>query len=211
MAMIAGSSDAPAAYGYHDAQPMTETLRKEYAKLRRRPFLMPLGFPVAGAILLLAVAAWLVISASTTTVFVMRHAEAAPEQGGDPGLSLAGQVRAERLVEVFASQPGRMALDGVIVSDRRRTQDTARPLANALGIPVVVVPADDPRGAVRRALDEFHGGRVLIIGHANTVPGIVRELSGEQVPAMAETDYQTLYVVARPQFSRRSVAVLHLP
>ena len=28
---------------------------------------------------------------------------------------------------------------------------------------------------------------------------------------MAETDYQTLYVVARPQFSRRSVAVLHLP
>lgn len=190
---------------------MTEPLRKEYAKLRRRPFLVPLGFPVAGAILLLAVAVWLVLSASTTTIFVMRHAEAASGEGDDPGLSLAGQVRAERLAEVFASQPGALALDGVIVSDRRRTQDTARPLANALGIPVVVVPADDPRAAARHALDEFHGGRVLVIGHANTVPEIIRELSGEQVPPMAETDYQTLYVVARPQFSRESVAVLRLP
>jgi hypothetical protein len=52
---------------------------------------------------------------------------------------------------------------------------------------------------------------VLIIGHSNTVPDIVRELSGERVPDIAETDYGTLYVVSRPRFSRSSVAVLHLP
>jgi len=190
---------------------MTESLRKEYAKLRRRPFLMPLGFPVVGAVVLLAVAAWFVVSASTTTVFVIRHAEASNEAGGDPALSPAGESRAARLVEVFAAQPGEFALDGIIVSEFRRTQETARPLANALGIPVVVVPADDARAAARRALDEFHGGRVLIVGHSNTVPAIVRELSGDQVPAIAESDYGTVYVVSRPQFSRESVVVLRLP
>ncbi len=190
---------------------MSESLQKEYAKLRRRPFLMPLGFPVAGVLLSLLIAVWLVVSASTTTIFVLRHAEAAAEGGPDPALSSAGELRAERLAQVFASQPGDLALDGVIVSSRRRTQDTARPLANALGIPVVVVDSTEPREIARRALDEFQGGRVLIVGHANTVPGIVRELSGHEVPAVSETDYGTVYVVARPQFSRESVTVLRLP
>lgn len=190
---------------------MTESLHKEHARLRRRPFLMPLGFPVAGVIVLLLLAAWIVVSASTTTVFVMRHAETSATPAGDPALSLAGELRAARLVNVFGSQPGAHALDGIIVCEHRRSQDTARPLANSLGIPVVVVSGDDPRGTARRALDEFHGGRVLIVGHANTVPDIVRELSGEPVPAMAETEYGTLYVVSMPQFSRKSVTALRLP
>ncbi|KPK13433.1 MAG: hypothetical protein AMJ67_17555 [Betaproteobacteria bacterium SG8_41] len=189
---------------------MSESLHKEYAKLRRRPFLMPLGFPVAGALLLLVIAGWLVVSASTTTIFVMRHAETAAE-GPDPGLSPAGELRAERLAQVFASPGGDFALDGVVVSSRRRTQDTARPLANALGIPVVVVESDEAAAMARRALEEFHGRHVLVIGHSNTVPGIVRELSGRDVPPMSETDYGTVYVVARPQFSRESVTVLRLP
>lgn len=190
---------------------MAESLQKEHAKLRRRPFLMPLGFPVAGAIVLLAVAAWLVASASTTTVFVIRHAEAEAGAGDDPPLSPAGSLRAERLVEVFASGPAGFALDGVIVSQFRRTQDTARPLANALGIPVVVVDADEPGGAARRAMAEFQGGRVLIVGHSNTVPAIVRALSGDAVPPMAESEYGTVYVVSRPRYSRKSVTALRLP
>jgi phosphohistidine phosphatase SixA len=189
---------------------MTESLHKEYAKLRRRPFLMPLGFPVAGVLLLLVIAGWLVMSASTTTIFVMRHAETAPD-GPDAGLSLAGELRAEQLAEVFASQKGDLALDGVVVSSLRRTQDTARPLANALGIPVVVVESGEPRAMARRAIDEFHAGRVLVIGHSNTVPEIVLELSGREVPPMSESDYGTVYVVARPQFSRKSVTLLRLP
>jgi hypothetical protein len=69
----------------------------------------------------------------------------------------------------------------VIVSEFRRTQDTVRPLANRLGIPVIVVPAEEPARAAKRALAENRGGRVLIVGHSDTVPEIVRELSGIEV------------------------------
>ncbi len=190
---------------------MTETMRKEYAKLRRRPFLTPVWLTVAVAAVTLAIAAWAVVSASTTTVFVMRHAEKASEPADDPPLSLAGELRAERLAQFFGAATEGTAIDGIVVSDTRRSQDTARPLAAKLGIPVVVVKGGNPRDVARRALGEFSGRHVLIIGHSNTVPGIVEALSGQAVPPMSDADYGTMYVIARPHFSRASVTAIRLP
>lgn len=190
---------------------MTDPMRKEYAKLRRRPFLAPVWVAAAGAFLLLVLLAWGVLSASTTTIYVLRHAETSSGDGQDPSLSLAGELRAERLSQVFGHRGKGLALDGMLVSEYRRTQETARPLANALGIPVIVVDGADPDDVASRALQEFRGGRVLIIGHSNTVPAIVESLSGHPVPAMGEADYGTVYVVARPRFSPASVSVLRLP
>ncbi len=186
-------------------------MRKEYAKLRRRPFLMPVWLMGLVAVLGLAAAVWAVVSASTTTFFVIRHAEAAAEGGMDPPLSLAGELRAVGLVEVFGSAARGLRVDGIIVSGMRRSQDTARPLAAALGVPVITVESGDPDEVARRAREDFAGGHVLIVGHSNTVPDIVRELSGQKVPPMLETDYSTLYIVARPHFSRANVAAIRLP
>ncbi len=186
-------------------------MRKEYAKLRRRPFLMPVWLTGLVAVLALAAAAWAVLSASTTTFFVMRHAEAAAEGGMDPPLSLAGELRAVGLVELFGSASRGLVVDGIVVSGTRRSQDTARPLAAALGVPVITVESGDPDQMARRARQEFAGGRVLIIGHSNTVHEIVRELSGQKVPQMSEADYSTVYIVARPHFSRANVTAIRLP
>lgn len=190
---------------------MTEPMRKEYAKLRRRPFLTPVWLTALGGLLALALLAAAVMSASTTTVFVLRHAEQVRDGSDDPPLSAAGEARAERLREVFGQGGEGLTIDGIIVSGLRRSQDTARPLAAALGVPVVVVGAGDPGETARRALRDFHGGRVLVIGHGNTVPAIVEALSGSIVPAMDETDFSTVYVVARPRYSPASVSVLRLP
>jgi broad specificity phosphatase PhoE len=190
---------------------MTEPMRKEYAKLRRRPFLTPVWLTALGGLLALVVVAGVVMSASTTTVFVLRHAEQVNDGSKDPPLSAAGEARAERLREIFGQRGEGLGIDGIIVSELRRSQDTARPLAAALGIPVVVVEASDPGEAARRAIQDFHGGRVLVIGHGNTVPAIVEALSGRRVPALDETDFSTVYVVARPRYSPASVSVLHLP
>jgi broad specificity phosphatase PhoE len=186
-------------------------MRKEYAKLRRRPFLTPVWLSASGALVLFVALAWAVLSVSTTTVFVLRHAETASGQGEDPPLSPAGELRAARLREIFGQAGADLAIDGIVVSEFRRSQETARPLANALGIPVVVVASSDPGAVARRALAEFRGKRVMIIGHSNTVPAIVESLSGQQVPPMGETDFGTAYVVARPRFSPASVSVLRLP
>jgi 2,3-bisphosphoglycerate-dependent phosphoglycerate mutase len=204
-------TDVRAAARYHGRQDaMTEIMHKEYAKLRRRPFLTPVWLTVLGAFIAVALLAWAVLSASTTTIFVLRHAEALAGSGEDPSLSLAGQLRAERLRQVFGAT-GELGLDGVLVSEFRRSQETARPLASALGVPVIVVAAADPAVVARRALADFAGGRAMIIGQQNTIPGIVEALSGQKVAAMGEEDFATVYVVTRPKFSHASVSVLSLP
>jgi len=188
---------------------MTEPIRKEYAKLRRQPFLVPLGLPVALGLVLLAVAAWAVTSASTTTVYLIRHAE--PASGSSGSLSLAGELRAARLREIFGRAPPGLAIDGIVVSEDRLTQDTVRPLANALSLPVIVMPAGDPAAIARRALSEFRGGRMLVVGDSAGIAAIVEELSGVAVPPAADTDFGVVYVVARPRYSPASVGVLRLP
>ncbi|MGH8250965.1 MAG: SixA phosphatase family protein [Steroidobacteraceae bacterium] len=186
-------------------------MRKEYASLRRRPLLAPVWLAALAGIVAIGLAIWLLSAASTTTVFVMRHAEKAATPGEDPPLSPVGEARALALAEHFGRAPKGIGIDSVIVSEFRRTQETVRPLANRLGVPVIVVPAKEPARAVRRALDENRGGRVLIVGHSNTVPAIVEELSGEKVPEMSEAEYGIVYVVAVPRFSRAGVTRFDFP
>ena len=64
-------------------------MRKEYASLRRRPLLAPVWIAALSGLLVIALACWLISAASTTTVFVMRHAETVtvPADDPDPPLS----------------------------------------------------------------------------------------------------------------------------
>lgn len=186
-------------------------MHKEYASLRRRPLLAPVWLAALGAVLVVAFAVWLLSAASTTTVIVMRHAEKAALPIDDPLLSLEGEARAQALAHFFGQAPAGFGVEAIIVSEFRRSQETVRPLANRLGIPVIVVPAAEPERAVERALDEYRGGRVLIVGHSDTLPLLVEELSGRKVPALREDEYGVVYVVARPRFSRASVTRFDLP
>ena len=52
---------------------------------------------------------------------------------------------------------------------------------------------------------------MLIVGHSNTVPELVEELSGREVPEMSEVEYGVVYVVAVPRFSRAAVTRFDLP
>ena len=205
--------EPPAASRITHGRGIIDRMRKEYASLRRRPLLAPVWLAALAGVLVIAFGFWLLSAASTTTVYVMRHAEkqTSDPQDQDPPLAPAGEARALELAQLFGRAPKGQGLDAVIVSEFRRTQDTVRPLANRLGIPVIVVKADEPARAAKRALAENRGGRVLIVGHSDTVPEIVRELSGIDVGPMSEADYGIIYVVAVPRFSRASVTRLDLP
>ena len=50
-------------------------MRKQYASLRRRPLLAPVWLAALGGLVVIAIGFWLVSAASTTMVFVVRHAE----------------------------------------------------------------------------------------------------------------------------------------
>ena len=186
-------------------------MRKEYASLRRRPLLAPVWLAALAAAFVVALVIWLLVSASTTTIIVMRHGEKAALPVDDPALSPAGEARAQALAKILGEAPAEFRIQGIFVSEFRRTQDTVRPLANRLGVAVIVVPAADISLVAKRARGEYRGGHVLIVGHSNTVPEIVEKLSGHKIAAMAESEYGVVYVVALPRFSRASVTRLDFP
>jgi len=158
--------------------------------------------------LLVAAAVGFVIyrSAATTTVVVLaRHAEKDLSSIQDPPLSPEGEQRAERLAQMFGRGSGVGHIDAIYVSDGRRTQQTAAPLAERLGKQAIVVPASDTKGLVSRVMHEHEGGSVLIIGHSNTVPELIHELGDIDVPPIADDEYDTLYVLSVPSFGHASV------
>jgi broad specificity phosphatase PhoE len=144
-------------------------------------------------------------SATTTTVVVVRHAEKQLVTIEDPPLTPDGERRAERLAQMFGTPHGAGGIDAIYTSDARRAQQTAAPLAARLGIRPTVLPGANADAIASRALRDHAGGRVLIVGHSNTVPEIVRKLSGVTIAPIADDEFDNIYVVTVPTFGRASV------
>jgi phosphohistidine phosphatase SixA len=145
-------------------------------------------------------------SATTTTVVLLRHAEKELVTIDDPPLAAAGERRAERLAQMFGSIEGVGRIDAIYVTDARRTQQTAAQLASRLGIRATVLPAStSSKSVASQVLHDHRGGSALIVGHSNTVPEIVKELSGEAVAPIADDEYDNLYIVTVPTVGRASV------
>jgi broad specificity phosphatase PhoE len=71
-------------------------------------------------------------------LLLIRHAEPdpSPDWRGDPPLNATGRAQAEHLAEALRDS----ALDRVVCSALQRAVETARPLAAAVGAPLVVEP-----------------------------------------------------------------------
>jgi broad specificity phosphatase PhoE len=173
-------------------------MKKEHTELRRRPLLTPVWLTAMAGVVVIALAAWFWSSLTSTTVVIVRHAEKELGTIEDPPLSQAGEQRAQLLARMFGEREGRGRIDTIFASDTRRTQRTAAPLADRLGIAVTTVDGKDVAGLVRR-IRAHRGGRVLVVGHSNTVPEIVQRLAGgAPVPPIAEDDYSQIYVITLP-------------
>jgi 2,3-bisphosphoglycerate-dependent phosphoglycerate mutase len=190
---------------------MIGSMRREYASLRRRPFLAPVWILTLGAIVTLALAGWAVHAASTTLVVVVRHADKANDGTLDPPLSPAGIERAARLAAILSGTPD-FRLDAVFVTQFRRSVATAEPLATVGGIPIIRVADDDVAGLARRIESDYRGRRVLVVAHSDTIPQIVNRL-GEtsRAPPVDAAEYGTAYVIAMPRWGRPNVLRLSLP
>jgi phosphohistidine phosphatase SixA len=124
-----------------------------------------------------------------TTIVLVRHAEKA-SNAPDALLSPQGQQRAECLAHVLKDA----GIKRIYVSDVKRTQQTAEPLAKALGIKPVVVPAKDPNTLVK---DVFYGagGNALVVGHSDTLPFVIQRVQAGTIPPIGENEYDGLYVL----------------
>jgi broad specificity phosphatase PhoE len=189
---------------YDDAMPAS--IKKTTPGMKHKAFLTPVWLAGLAALVLLCAAAWLWSAANTTTVIVIRHAEKASTGSQDPPLSAAGEERAALLARILGHGEASDRIGAIYVSPLIRNRMTAAPLAAALHLTPIEVPADDPRGLARRVLKDYPGGRVLVIGHADTVPAIVTALSGEaDVAPLGALEYDRMYIVTVPGIGRANV------
>jgi len=131
-------------------------------------------------------------TAQPPVIFLVRHAERAAISGhvpSDTGLSPAGRKRAEALARVLQDAQ----ITSVYTTEYKRTRETAAPVAQSLGIQPEVIPGDDLRGLIAKL--KASSGNVLVIGHSNTLPQIIRALGVSSQVTVAESDYDNLFLV----------------
>ena len=129
-------------------------------------------------------------AAAQPTIFVVRHAEKAASMDRDPDLSETGRVRAQSLAKTLRDAE----ITAIYVTDLKRTQQTAAPLAKALGITPVILPPNDTTTLSAR-LRDIHSGNVLVVGHSDTVPKLINALGITASITLNDTDYDNLFVV----------------
>ena len=150
-------------------------------------------FPLVAAALLATV----IDAAAQNAVFVVRHAERADAGSGattmatDPELSDIGRTRAQSLAAMLKDA----GVTVIFVTEYKRTQQTAEPLAKLLGIQATVVSAKDTQGLIAKV--KAVTGRALVVGHSNTVPEVLGKLGVENPPKLADSDYGDLFMVSR--------------
>ena len=147
------------------------------------------------------VISWFLNSQSTTTVILVRHAEKLIVNGDDPTLSQEGKLRAYTLAHVA----GKSGVAAIYASQFKRTQATARPLAEQLDLEVQTVDAGEPDELYSEVMGRHRGEVVLVVGHSNTIPDLVRLFGGEEIPEISEDEYANLYVVTIPWFGKRKI------
>jgi phosphohistidine phosphatase SixA len=155
-----------------------------------------------------------------TTVYLVRHAEKAAQPAADPPLTEAGTKRAEALAQKLS----KAGIKTILTSQFQRTKLTAEPLAKLLGIGITAVPVNmvipakmsdaNTRELSPQYLTEMVeratsvGGNVLIAGHSNTVPELIKALGGDIVPTIDDATYDDLFVVT--VYAKGKAKVAHL-
>lgn len=135
-------------------------------------------------------------AAPVTTIVLVRHAEAVPDAGRDSVLSEAGRARAAALAGALSAA----GVTAVYATQYQRTQLTGRPIAEAAGLQVRVRPIEGETGAyvaalVRDVLAWHAGGTVVIVGHSNTVPALVKGFTGVDPGEITHNSYANMFVV----------------
>ena len=147
-------------------------------------------FAILGAVV--AFAYFSTFRRPVTTVILVRHAEKVIDpNNNDVELSLEGQARAQELARMF----GDAGINAIYATQYKRTQQTVKPLADRLGLPVTQVEAKKTSDLLAQIRAHNSGQTIFVAGHNNTVPEIVAALGGPQYPVIPESEYDNLFIV----------------
>ena len=156
------------------------------------PGMRPLASLVAivGIVLIgLAIGAPSPAAAGKGLIILVRHAERVQSaMTDDVPLTDAGRARAQKLAAMLAEAEIR----AVFTTRFRRTQETAKPLADLLKL--TPIEASDTVQLVAK-LRTQGDGTVLVVGHSDTVPDVIKAFGGPTV-TIADEEFDDLFVLA---------------
>lgn len=139
--------------------------------------------------LLLVFAVCLSAAAAQSTIFIVRHAEKAGDRGNDPDLSDLGRARAETLANMLKDA----GISAIYVTELKRTQQTAAPLAKMLHLDPTIVLAKNSTALLAKL--RASPGNLLVVGHGNTIPNLIKGFRIATPINIAENDYDNLFAV----------------
>ncbi len=145
--------------------------------------LLALGFPVE----------------AQQAIFLVRHGETVAPKGTDlRPLSEPGQRRAVLLATLLKDA----GINAIFTSDLERTVKTAEPLATSLRVEPkalaqlnVRFKPNDIDGFVNLLRSEHGRDIVLVVGHSNSVPALLKALGHPAEIKIPETDFGNLFVL----------------
>lgn len=127
------------------------------------------------------------ISLAPTKVVLVRHAEKAGPDADE--LSDVGRRRAESLALVLRD----FTFDAIYASGKVSTAQTVGPIAAAKALSTRTQA--DPKRMVEALARDHFGQTVLVCGHSNTIPEMLRALGVETNVAIGDDEYDRLFVV----------------
>jgi phosphohistidine phosphatase SixA len=123
-------------------------------------------------------------------VYLVRHADRLDDSVDTP-LSAAGEARAISLAALLRDA----GITAIYVSEYQRTRQTAQPLAVALQLAPVAVPARDHEALVRKVKENDANGVALIVGHDRTVPALLKSFGYAGDVVIGSGEYDKLFVL----------------
>jgi phosphohistidine phosphatase SixA len=129
--------------------------------------------------------------AAPRQIYVMRHLQAGT--GQDPALTEEGGRQAQLLAGWFERRAPPRA---IYASTLRRGRETAAPLAAKLGIEPKLYDPSNTDALIAAVAGE--AGSVLIVGHSNTVPGIVERLGRVRPGPIEHHRHGDIWIVSGP-------------
>lgn len=140
---------------------------------------------------------------AVATIILVRHAERDTMLiGPDHPLRATGVLRAKDLVHTL----GASGISTIYVTPWLRNRQTAMPLATFLGESLTVV--NEIEETVRRLRTRHFGETVLVVGHSDTLPRIIAELTRRPFPTPGRVPYDGMWVVTLPREGRASLLTL---
>ena len=125
-------------------------------------------------------------------IYFVRHAEKSDNDPRDPDLSEQGMERAERLKFLLADAN----INQVYATKYKRTKQTAKPLADAMGINIDIYETD--LAEIKQKLLNVKTGNILVVGHSNTTPKLVNKLLGDETyEKFDESVYHNLLMLTK--------------